>query len=314
LSAIVESYPDDDVGLEITDLSTVPTEPPDDLFYQHRPSLLGSALAAWRRKDVMYTLAERDIRASYKQAVLGLGWAVIMPLFSLIIFTVIFHNVKSMQLHGPGGTVVPYALVTFVGMWAWGLFSGALGGGASALLANKVLMAKTHFPRECFPMSQVLESAFTSLVALAPMTALFAVYHYTPSIATLWFPVYLLVEIPFIIGVTLFASGVIVQARDLQQVLPVMTQFGMFATPVIWQFDKLKHIHVPGIPGVHNFQPIYSFINPLGPVVGGIKGSILLGQAPPWGLLGIASVSSILYMWIGYSVFKRLEVNFADLC
>lgn len=312
MSAIAESPPDD-AGLQITDLATVPDEPPTDLFYVHRPSLWSSAGAAWRRRDVMFTLAERDIRAAYKQAVLGIGWVVIMPLFSLLIFTVLFHHNRALQLIGPGGKALPYAAVTFTGMWAWGFFGGAIGAGSGSLLQNKALMAKTHFPRECFPISQVLESAFTTMVALIPGIAIYAVYRIVPQPATLWLPVYLAVEIPFILGVTLLAAGVVVQARDLQQVLPVLIQMGMFATPVIWQFSALKHVHVPPIPGVHDFQPIYALLNPLGPVVAGLKDSVLLNHAPPWGLMGIAFASALAYLWAGYGVFKKLEVNFADL-
>lgn len=313
MSAIAESPPDD-AGLQVTDLATVPDEPPTDLFYVHRPRLLASAAAAWRRRDVMFTLAERDIRATYKQAVLGVGWVVIMPLLSLVIFTILFHHNPAFQLKGKGGRpAAPYAVVTFTGMWAWGFFGGAIGAGAGSLLQNKALMAKTHFPRECFPISQILESAFTSIVAVIPGIALFAVYRVVPQPATLWLPVYLAVEVPFIVGVTLLASGVIVQARDLQQVMPMLIQMGMFATPVIWQFPTLHHIHVPGIPGSHDFQPLYSLLNPLGPVVAGLKNSVLLNQAPPWSLLGIALGSGLLFLWVGYAVFKRLEVNFADL-
>lgn len=316
LSAIVEPFADDEGVLEVTDLASVPESPPAELFYTHRPSILASARATWRRKDVIYTLAERDIRAAYKQAVLGVGWAVFTPVLSLVIFTILFHHVKSMQLRIPhsGGEVVPYAVATFTGMWAWSFFGGSLGAGAGSLITNKVLMAKTHFPRECFPLSQVAESSFNSLLGLIPLGAVMAVYGYAPHPAALWMPVYLAVEIPFIIGVVLFAAGVVVQARDLQQVLPILSQFGMFATPVIWQFSKLRWMHVPGIPGMHNFQPIYSFLNPMSAVIGGLKNSVLLGQAPQWDLLGIALFGALLYLSIGYTVFKKLEVNFADLC
>lgn len=315
MSAIAEQVVDDDAILQITDTSTVPDEPPPELVYSHRPRLLASAREAWRHRDVMYTIAERDIRVSYKQQVLGFGWAVLTPLMTLVIFTILLHNDRSVQFAIPGThKVVPYMLVTYVGMWAWGLFGGALVGGAGSLIGNKLLMAKTHFPRECFPISQILESAFTTVLALVPMVVLFLVYHYTPRVETVWALLYLLVEIPFIVGVILLASAVLVQARDLLQVLPIFTQFGMLATPVVWQFSKLRHTHIPGIPGVHNFQPIYSLLNPLGPVISGLKDSILLGQGPQWGVLGIAMIGSLLYFGVGYTVFKRLEVNFADLC
>ncbi|HMK63932.1 MAG TPA: ABC transporter permease [Acidimicrobiales bacterium] len=314
MSAIAEPVSGATAALEITDISAVPDSPPAELFYSHRPHLLRSARAAWERRDVMYTLAERDIRAQYKQAVLGLSWSVFTPLLSLVIFTILFHHVSSLQLKIPGtDRDVPYALATFTGMWGWSFFSGAINGGSNSLLANKVLMMKTHFPRECFPVSQILESAFTSTIAIAPFIVLMGIFTYAPKMATLWVPLYIMVEIPFILGVVLLVSAVIVQARDLQQVMGIMVQFAMFASPIIWQFPELRHIHIPGIPGIHNFQIAYSAINPLGPVLGAMKGSILLGQGPPWELLGIATCSSLFYLVIGYTVFKRLEVNFADL-
>lgn len=285
----------------ITDLSTVPSEPPEDLFYVHRRKVLPSFIEAWRRKDVMYTLAERDIRAAYKQQVLGLAWVLIMPVMTLVIFTLLLHNIKSFQTGK-----VPYILATAVGLWGWGFFSGALGGGTGSLIQNKVMMAKTHFPRECFPFSQVLESAFTSALAITPMIILFIVYkfQYGPKLATLWTPVYLAVEMPFVFGVVLWSSSIVVQARDLMQVMGVMTQFGMLATPVIWPMSK--HIH--GI-----WRPIYSFVNPLAPVIDGLRNSILLDHGPSWGLLGVALCGGLFYFVTGYLVFKRLEVNFADL-
>lgn len=315
MSTIVEPLAGDALVLEVTDPSTVPDEPPPHLFYNHRPRLLKSARHAWRNKDVMFTIAERDIRVTYKQAVLGVGWAVLTPLLTLAIFTILLHHDSSVQLKIPGtDKVVPYMVVTYAGMWAWGLFGGALGGGAGSLIANKVLMAKTHFPRECFPISQILESAFTTILAIVPMIAIMGVYHFMPKPETYWVPLYIAIELPFIFGVVLFVSAALVQARDLLQVMPILTQFGMLATPVVWQFPKLSHIHVPLIPGVHNLQPVFSLLNPLAPVIAATKGSVLLGQGPPWELLGIGLIGGMVWLVGGYHVFKRLEVNFADLC
>jgi lipopolysaccharide transport system permease protein len=212
--------------------------------------------------------------------------------------------VSSFQMPHKGAPPVPYILATYTGLWGWGLFSGALGGGTGSLIQNKVMMAKTHFPRECFPLSQVLESAFTSTVAMVLFFILFPVEHYAPKLATLWAPLYIAVELPFIVGVVLLMSSVVVQMRDLMNIMGMMTQFGMLATPVIWPLSK----HVHGI-----WKPIYSFINPLAPVIDGLKNSILLGYRPDFGLLLVALCGGIFYFLTGYFVFKRLEVNFADL-
>jgi lipopolysaccharide transport system permease protein len=310
LSTALETPAGGELKLEIFDSSAIPSEPPAELFYLHRTNIFQSARMAWRRRDVMYTLAERDIRASYKQQMLGIAWSAITPLMTLAIFTILLHNDKNFQTLLPNGKRVPYALATFAGLWAWGLFGGALGGASGSLVQNKVLMAKTHFPRECFPLSQVLESAFGTMVGLVPFAFLCLIYGYAPKVTTLWVPLYLLVEIPFMVGIVLLVSSVIVQARDLQNVLSILTQFAMLASPVVWPWSRLSKIHVPLIG---HTQVVYSVINPLGPVINGIRGSVLIGTGPQWGLLGVALASGMCYFLFGYSVFKRLEVNFADL-
>jgi ABC-type polysaccharide/polyol phosphate export permease len=301
LTAVTEPVPE--LGtLEIIDVSKVPAEPEGELFYNHRPAYLHSAAEAWRRKDVMFTLAERDIRAAYKQAVLGLGWTVLNPVITLVIFTLLFKHYGSFQIKGADGKAIPYVLTLYTGLWAWGFFAGAVNGGASSLIQNKAMMAKTHFPRECFPLSQVLESAFTSMLALIPLIAIFCLNTFVPRLATLWVPLFLVVEIPMIIGAVLLVSSVMVQARDLGQVLPIFMQFAMFATPVIWPMSS--HIH----GGLQ-----YSLIIPMGPVIDGMRNSMLLGHAPDWSLIGVGMCGSLIYLVTGYVVFKRLEVNFADL-
>jgi ABC-2 type transport system permease protein/lipopolysaccharide transport system permease protein len=175
------------------------------------------------------------------------------------------------------------------------------------------MMAKTHFPRECFPLSQVLESTFTSVLALAPLVILLGWYHYLPKPTTLWIPLYLAVELPFVLGSVLLVSAVMVQARDLLQVVPIVSQFGMLATPVVWPFRRMGHLHVAGVAGSHDLRLVYSIVNPLAPVVDNVKASLLVGVGPQWEYLAVAAASALAYLVVGYSVFKRLEVNFADL-
>lgn len=311
MSTALETPAGGELKLEVFDPSDIPSEPPGELFYLHRTNIFQSARMAWRRRDVMYTLAERDIRASYKQQMLGIAWSAITPLMTLTIFSILLHNDSNFQTLLPNGKRVPYELATFAGLWAWGLFGGALGGASGSLVQNKVLMAKTHFPRECFPLSQVLESAFGTMIGLIPFIFLFCIFTYMPKITSLWVPLYLLVEVPFMLGIVLLVSSVIVQARDLQNVLSILTQFAMLASPVVWPWSRLSKIHL-WLIGTH-LPVVYSIINPLGPVINCIRGSVLIGTGPQWGLLGVALASGTCYFLFGYRVFKRLEVNFADL-
>jgi ABC-type polysaccharide/polyol phosphate export permease len=285
-------------GVTIPDLAAVPFDAPPDLLYRHKPRLRHAARQLLRQGDIIFTLAERDIRAQYKQQILGISWALINPVVSLVVFTIVFNRVKSFHVAGQ-----PYILFLYIGIISWGFFSGAVAGASGSLVSNKLMMAKTHFPRECFPLAQVLESAFTSTMALVPLFILFALKGFAPKPATLWFPVYMAVEIPFAIGVALVVSSVIVQMRDLNQVVSLFLPLAMLMTPVIWPLTK--------IPA--EWRPVYCFFNPVAPVVDGLRGSMLENLAPDWPLLLVGLCGSLVYLIGGYSLFKRLEVGFADL-
>ena len=306
MSTTAESLPADASGeLIITDISAIPDEPPAELLYRHRPSLIDAARNLRGRWEVILTLAERDLRAAYKQAVLGIGWALINPVMTLLLFTIVFH-----KAFPTGHSKVPYYLFAYPGILAWGFFAGAVGSGTGSLLQNKAMMAKTHFPRECFPLSQVVESAFTSTIATSLLLVIFPVAHTHPKLATLWAPVYMAIELPFTIGLILLVSSIVVQMRDLNQLTSIGLQLGMFATPVVWNLGKQpgSKFYIP-----HAWQPLYVFLNPIGETIDGLRRSMLYGLSPKWGLVAVAMLGSILWMIAGFAVFKRLEVNFADM-
>jgi lipopolysaccharide transport system permease protein len=284
--------------LTINDTSRVPLEPPSELLYSHSPHLWRSARRLFGRWDVILTLAERDIRAQYKQAILGIGWAFVNPVVTLVVFNLVFSHVPSFKVEGQ-----PQILFLYLGIITWSFFSTAVLGASGSLLTNKTMMAKTHFPRECFPLAYVVESAFSTVLASTALLFLFAYEGFLPKLGTVWVPLYVAVEIPFTIGIALLLSSVIIQMRDLNQTIPIFIPLAMLATPVVWPFSKVPT----------DLQPLYSFFNPIGPVINCIRGSVLQNHAPEWGLLAVATVGSLLYLFGGYTVFKRLEVNFADL-
>jgi ABC-2 type transport system permease protein/lipopolysaccharide transport system permease protein len=312
LSTTLEAPSEEEGALKVFDVSLVPDEPPELSMYQHKPDLLRSARELFRRGEVIYTLAERDIRAQYKQAVLGIAWALLTPLISLALLFILAKNVKGFSIGGH----VPTILTMYVGLITFGLFGGAIGGGSNSLVANKALMAKSHFPRECFPLSQILGSAFTSLMATVPLVILFAVNGFAPKMASLWAPLYVAIEIPFMIGLVLLVSSVIVQMRDLQQIVPIMMPLVMIIT-VLEPLNQEAHKHL--VPNAHFvfghgwLRDVYCFVNPMSPIVDSVRSSVLLGFGPQWPLIGLALCGSLVYLVVGFVVFKRLEVNFADL-
>ncbi len=312
MSAIADPLSEEEGALKVFDVSLVPDEPSEESLYQHKPDLLRSARELFRRGEVIFTLAERDIRAQYKQAVLGIAWALLTPLISLVLLFILAKNVKSFSIGGD----VPTILTMYVGLITFGLFGGAIGGGSNSLVANKALMAKSHFPRECFPLSQILGSAFTSLMATVPLAILFAVHGFAPKLTSLWAPLYVAVEIPFMIGLVLLVSSVIVQMRDLQQIIPIVMPLVMLIT-VLEPLNQEAHKHlVPNarfILGHGWLRDVYCFVNPMAPIVDNVRSSVLLGFGPQWSTLILGLCGSLVYLVVGFVVFKKLEVNFADL-
>jgi ABC-type polysaccharide/polyol phosphate export permease len=282
----------------VGDGASIPSEPPSHLVYRHQSSVRSSLSALWGSRDIIQTLAERDIRAQYKQATLGLLWALIFPLAMLGIFTIIFSRTSANGIPG-----IPYPIFAYLGILCWTFFSGALGTGGLSLLSNNALLSKTQFPRECFPLESILVSAVNSVLAWIPLFLLFAFYRFVPQPTSVWVPLLILIELGFTVGVTVGVSALIIQMRDLAQVLPIIITLGLFATPVIWQFKR--------IPG--KWQYVYGFFLPLGPVIDDVRRTVLLGLNPAWGPLLAAIAGTVVYLVVGYRVFKRLEVNFADI-
>ncbi len=309
------------------DPSALPPEPPLQVFYRHRVHPIESLKSLWRHREIVYTLTERDFRAQYKQATLGILWAVISPVLMLGFMIVVFSRVKSFGSEG-----LPYALYAFVGILVWNFFANSLGNGGQSLLTNKALMAKTQFPRECFPLENMCLSGINTVTSWIPLAILFVIFGRAPRWTGVYVPLLMVIEVVFAAGVTMAAAGLIIQMRDLVQVLPIITTMGLFATPVIWPYSKIpakfhvagghtvtvvnKHGHV-----VHhvvggftvNLQVVYGFFNPIGPVIDQARWTLLLGHSPEWTLVGAAALGAILYLYFGYRIFKRFEVNFADI-
>jgi len=306
------------VGLHVTDLTAIPADPPDDIWYHHKVRFVASVKLLWDHREIMYTLAERDFRAQYKQATLGVLWAILSPVATLAILVVVFSRVKAFPTQG-----VPFALYAFVGILCWSYFASSLGTGGNSLLVNKALLAKTQFPRECFPLETMLVNALNTVLSFIPLALLFVIFGRAPRIATVWVPLFMLIEVVFAAGVTLAVSSLIIQMRDLVQVLPIIISLGIFVTPVIWPFTIIPtHYHLFGGTYVHghwiggfavNLQVIYGFFNPLGPVIAGVRQTMLLGGNPSWAPLCAAVVGAFAYLTFGYRIFKRFEVNFADI-
>jgi ABC-type polysaccharide/polyol phosphate export permease len=277
-----------------------PAEPRAEIWFRRRIGLLSATRELWQFRELTLTLAERDLRVRYKQAFLGIAWAIITPLAMMIAFTLIFTKFAHVNTHG-----VPYALFSYIALIPWTFFSSAVAQGGNSLVGNVALLNKLYCPREVFPIAALLDAAVDALIASLVLLVLFPIEGYSPTWETFWMPILLLVLIMFTLGVTLAVTAVIVYMRDLRLALPLVIQFGLFMSPVVYSSQSLVSSEGALI--------LYSFINPLVPVLDGMRSCVLYGQPPNLGSLVAGAASSILVLLAGFKLFKRLETGIADV-
>jgi ABC-type polysaccharide/polyol phosphate export permease len=271
--------------------------PPRHLRFRRNLSVRAAFADLWRSRPLIAALAERQLRARYKQAVFGVAWTLITPLLLMIVFTLFFNHVAKIGTEG-----VPYPLFAYLGLIPWTFFSVSVSQGSQSLVLNIALLNKLPCPREVFPISSIFVAGVDAAVSLVILVALFVITGTVPQATSVWVPLLLIVQFIFTLAVVLITSSVFVYFRDLAQIIPILLQLGLLATPVAYG--------IRSIPS--DLQGIYSFVNPLGPIIDGYRRVILYGLAPDWSLVAIAAATSIGLLMVGYLLFKRLEVGFTD--
>jgi ABC-type polysaccharide/polyol phosphate export permease len=277
-----------------------PSGPARETFFRRRVTLRTAIAEIWQFREITLTLAERDLRARYKQALLGFAWALIGPVTLMLVFTFLFTRFAKVDSHG-----APYALYAYIGLIPWTFFYGSVNSGGLSLVSNMPLVNKVYCPREIFPIAAMLVAAVDAAASTIVLGVLFAVTGYAPHIQALYTPIFLVVLVVFTLAVTVFISVLLVYLRDLRHALPLLLQFALFATPVAYG--------IGAIANSKTFLLVYSALNPLAPVIDGLRRTILLGLEPNWLTLTVGAASSSLYLLIGYKIFKRLETGIADI-
>jgi ABC-2 type transport system permease protein/lipopolysaccharide transport system permease protein len=269
-------------------------------MFRRRVRLLDAFRELADYRVLTLTLAERDLRARYKQAVLGWAWAILTPLVLMLVFTFVFTKFAQINTGG-----VPYPLFAYVGLVPWTFFNNAVNGGGTSLIVNMPLLNKMYCPREVFPIAAMAVAAVDAALSVIVLVVIFAVEGYAPHVQLFYTPLLLLVELVFATAVTLAVASLLVYVRDLRHALPLLLQVALYATPVAYGLSTLAKSRT--------FVLVYSGLNPLAPVIDGLRRTILHGQAPDWVALGIGAGSSTLLLVIAYLMFKRLETGMADI-
>jgi len=252
----------------------------------------------WIYRELIFFMVWRDVKVKYKQTLLGMAWAVIQPVMTMLIFTFVFNGVA--KLVADGG--IPYPIFSFTALLPWGLFVTALNQGSRSLVTHNNMVTKIYFPRLILPMSSVFAGLVDFAIAFVILIGLMAYYQVAPAWNLLWtLPFFILLAITTALGVALWLSAVNVQYRDVNQALPFLTQFWLFATPIAYS--------VSAVP--EKWQIVYA-LNPMVGVVNGFRWALLgIGNGPDitlWVSVGI----SILIFISGLFYFRSMEKTFAD--
>jgi ABC-2 type transport system permease protein/lipopolysaccharide transport system permease protein len=273
-------------------------EPPAELRYRRPLRLIASLGVLWRTRELLATLTEREIRARYKSAALGVIWAVLNPLLLMLVFTVFFDRVVDVDTGG-----VPYPVFAYVGLIPWTFFSQSVAFGGPLLVVERDLIARVAFPRESLSLSALGVAGFHAAMSLPALGIVFLVTGSGPCLTSYWVPVLLLIQVAWTAGVVLALSSTLVYWQDLRQTIPPLLQVGLFATPVAYGIEAVP----PDL-----LYP-YTVLNPLVGVIDGFRRAVLLGEAPQADLLACSAVGAVLALVGGYALFKRLEGGFADV-
>ncbi len=258
----------------------------------------------WRYRELIYFLIWRDIKVRYKQTALGVAWAVLQPVLTMVVFTFIFGRVANVPTDG-----VPYPIFSYTGLLPWGLFTKAISDAGRSLITNRSMITKVYFPRLVIPLASVLSGMVDFGISFVVLLGLMAYYNFAPAssyqVVLTWrillLPFFILLALITALGAGLWLSALNVLYRDINHLLPFLTQFWLFVTPVAYSASMFSE----------KMQFLMSF-NPMTGVVEGFRWALLgLGSAPGT-YFWISVLISVITMVSGLFYFRRMERTFAD--
>jgi lipopolysaccharide transport system permease protein len=251
----------------------------------------------WRFRELEVFLIWRDIKSRYRQTLLGGTWALLRPLLSTIVFTVIFGGVAKIK---PGGGL-PYALFVLPGILLWTYFSSAVSGGASSVAGNAGLVTKAYFPRVHLVLAAILAPIVDFMLSLIVVIGVFAWYRHVPNWHVVLLPGFLALTVVFVLGLSLWLAPITVRYRDVPFALPFVLQIWMFLTPIVYPTSI-----VPA-----RFHWLLS-VNPFTGLAAGARWSLVGGAAPTGGALATSIGSAVALVLTGLVYFRRREPSFPD--
>lgn len=251
----------------------------------------------WEYRDLLYFLVWRDIKVRYTQTALGVAWAVLQPLLTMVIFSVIFGQLAGLPSDG-----IPYPVFSYAALMPWQLFSAGLTRASLSLVNDARLLTKVYFPRLVIPLAAVSAGLIDFAIGLVMLVGLMLAYGIVPTWSIVWLPVLIVFALLTALAVSLWLSALNVQYRDVQHMIPFLVQAWMYASPIAYSVNLIP-------PGPARL--LYG-LNPLAGVIQGFRWA-LLGGSPPDGMLLVSAVMVLVLLISGLFYFRHMEDTFADV-
>jgi lipopolysaccharide transport system permease protein len=258
----------------------------------------------WIYRELIYFLTWRDVLVRYKQTLLGAAWAILQPVLTMVVFTFFFGNLAKISTGS-----VPYPIFSYTGLLPWGLFSKAISDAGHSLVINRNMITKVYFPRLVIPIGSVLGGVVDFTISFIVLIVLMVYYHYksvggfqfnlTPAIWTL--PLFLLLALITALGVGLWLSAINVIYRDAGYIIPHLTQFWLFLTPIAYPASLISA----------KWRLVYS-LNPMAGVVEGFRWALLGQGDAPGPMVAVSTLIALVILVSGLFYFRRMERTFAD--
>jgi lipopolysaccharide transport system permease protein len=251
----------------------------------------------WEYRELLYFLIWRDVKVRYKQTVLGAAWAIIQPFFTMVVFSVFFGRLAQIPSDG-----IPYPIFSYTALVPWTFFANGLRLASTGLVTHAVLIKKVYFPRLAIPITRVLAGTVDFGLAFVTLVGMMLVYGVVPTVNVLWLPFFFLLALVTSLGTALWLSAMNVQFRDVTYTVPFLTEFWMYATPIVYPSSLLPE----------PWRTLYG-INPMAGVVEGFRWALLGTDTAPGPIIIVSSLAALVLLVSGAFYFRRMEKTFADV-
>ena len=259
------------------------------------PSL--GARELWAYRELVYFLTWRDVKVRYKQTVLGVAWAILQPLATMLLFSLFFGRLAKMPSEG-----VPYPLFALTALVPWTFFANGMTQSANSVVMSQNLITKVYFPRLAIPFGSVLAGGLDLVLAFVLLIAFMAWYGFAPAPTALWVVPFSVLALAATLGVGMWLAALNVQYRDVRYTVPFLVQLWLFATPIAYPSTLLAG----------PWRTLYA-LNPMVAVVDGFRWSLLGTAPPPSGVILASTAVALLLLVTGALYFRRMEQSFADV-